>query len=186
MRLPWLAHDKAPGPYITIPQYRFNKTKQHTLHQVATGTSSHVPLRHRGITITIFSHGLGINCMVPSDWDWAPNCVRGPDFRSYLIGEFPGCQDSCICDGQKQDLSDPKSKITPFHPIKLISETDTCGLERVWDSAFMQARVRLSCSSEANLYGSSHVPVPLAPRLTIPSSCRGHWQNYSTDPNVFL
>ena len=30
MRLPWLAHNEAPGPYITIPQYRFNKTKQHT------------------------------------------------------------------------------------------------------------------------------------------------------------
>ena len=30
VRLPWLAHDEAPGPYITIPQYRFNKTKQHT------------------------------------------------------------------------------------------------------------------------------------------------------------
>jgi len=29
-RLPWLAHDEAPGPYITIPQYQFNKTKQHT------------------------------------------------------------------------------------------------------------------------------------------------------------
>jgi len=29
VRLPWLAHDEAPGPYITIPQYRFNKTKQH-------------------------------------------------------------------------------------------------------------------------------------------------------------
>jgi len=29
--LPWLAHDEAPGPYITIPQYQFNKTKQHTL-----------------------------------------------------------------------------------------------------------------------------------------------------------
>ena len=27
--LPWLAHDEAPGPYITIPRYRFNKTKQH-------------------------------------------------------------------------------------------------------------------------------------------------------------
>jgi len=26
----WLANDEAPGPYITIPQYRFNKTKQHT------------------------------------------------------------------------------------------------------------------------------------------------------------
>jgi len=31
VRLPWLAHDEAPGPYITIPQYWFNKTKQHTL-----------------------------------------------------------------------------------------------------------------------------------------------------------
>ena len=30
MRLPWLANDEAPGPYITIPQYQFNKTKQHT------------------------------------------------------------------------------------------------------------------------------------------------------------
>ena len=33
MRLPWLAHDEAPGPNITIPQYRFNKTKQQTLAQ---------------------------------------------------------------------------------------------------------------------------------------------------------
>jgi len=30
--LPWLAHDEAPGQYIAIPQYRFNKTKQHTRH----------------------------------------------------------------------------------------------------------------------------------------------------------
>jgi len=30
VRLSWLAHDEASGPYITIPQYRFNKTKQHT------------------------------------------------------------------------------------------------------------------------------------------------------------
>ena len=29
MRLPWLAHDEAPVPYITIPQYQFNTTKQH-------------------------------------------------------------------------------------------------------------------------------------------------------------
>jgi len=28
---PLLAHDEAPGQYITIPQYWFNKTKQHTL-----------------------------------------------------------------------------------------------------------------------------------------------------------
>ena len=30
VRLPWLAHDEAPRPYITIPQYQFNKKKQHT------------------------------------------------------------------------------------------------------------------------------------------------------------
>ena len=30
MRLHWLAHDEAPGPCITIPQYWFDKTKQHT------------------------------------------------------------------------------------------------------------------------------------------------------------
>jgi len=30
VRLPWLAQDEALGPYITIPQYWFNKTKQHT------------------------------------------------------------------------------------------------------------------------------------------------------------
>jgi len=30
VRLPWLDYDEAPGPYITIPQYCFNKTKQHT------------------------------------------------------------------------------------------------------------------------------------------------------------
>ena len=29
MRLPSLAHDEALGLYITIPQYWFNKTKQH-------------------------------------------------------------------------------------------------------------------------------------------------------------
>jgi len=40
VRLPWLAHDEAPGPYITIPQYRFNKTKQHTLE--GTGVASDV------------------------------------------------------------------------------------------------------------------------------------------------
>ena len=37
MRLPWLADDEAPGPYITIPQYRFqvNKTKQNK-NEIAT------------------------------------------------------------------------------------------------------------------------------------------------------
>jgi len=30
VRLPWLAHDAAPGPCITIPQYRFNKTRHNT------------------------------------------------------------------------------------------------------------------------------------------------------------
>jgi len=48
VRLPWVAHDEAPGPYITIPQYLFNKTQQHTLlsklkveieHDLLPGTS---------------------------------------------------------------------------------------------------------------------------------------------------
>jgi len=30
VRLASLAHDEALGQYITIPQYWFNKTKQHT------------------------------------------------------------------------------------------------------------------------------------------------------------
>jgi len=33
-RLPWVAHDEAPGPYMTIPQYQFNKKKQHTSRTV--------------------------------------------------------------------------------------------------------------------------------------------------------
>jgi len=32
VRLPWLAHDEVSVPSITIPQYRFNKIKQHTRH----------------------------------------------------------------------------------------------------------------------------------------------------------
>jgi len=31
VRLPWLAHNEASVLYTTIPKYRFNKTKQHTL-----------------------------------------------------------------------------------------------------------------------------------------------------------
>ena len=31
VRLRWLAHDEAPALYITIPQYQFDKTKQHIL-----------------------------------------------------------------------------------------------------------------------------------------------------------
>jgi len=27
--------------------------------------------------------------MVRSDWDLAPKCVCGPNFISYLIGEYP-------------------------------------------------------------------------------------------------
>ena len=37
MSLPWLAHDEAPVRYITIPQYRFNKTKQHKSVTLAGG-----------------------------------------------------------------------------------------------------------------------------------------------------
>jgi len=60
----------------------------HSLHQFATGTPSHVPLRRRGRMIAIFG-GFGTNCMVRSDWDLAPKCVCGPNFISYLIRESP-------------------------------------------------------------------------------------------------
>jgi hypothetical protein len=60
----------------------------HSLHQVATGAPSHVLLRCCGIIITTF-HGIGTNCIVPSDWDWAPKRVCGPNYRSYLIGTSP-------------------------------------------------------------------------------------------------
>jgi len=53
----------------------------HPLHQVAPVTPSHVPLRRRGIIITIFN-GFGSNCMVPSEWDTAPRCVCGLHFTS--------------------------------------------------------------------------------------------------------
>jgi len=60
----------------------------HSLYQVATGTPCHVPLRRRGIFITIVD-GFGTNFMIPSDWDWASKCVCGPNFMSNLIGESP-------------------------------------------------------------------------------------------------
>jgi len=53
----------------------------HSLHQVAMGTPSHVPLQRRAIIIVIF-RGSGTNCMVPSDWDSALRCVYGPNFTS--------------------------------------------------------------------------------------------------------
>jgi len=55
----------------------------HSLHQIAMGTPSHVPLQRRAIIITVF-RGSGTNCtmMVPSDWDLALKCVCGPNFRS--------------------------------------------------------------------------------------------------------
>jgi len=51
----------------------------------------------------------------------------------------------------------------------------------VLDSAFMQARVRLSCMNETNMHGSSNIP---APRLTSTSSrgCQEYWRNFSTEP----
>ena len=60
----------------------------HSLHQVATGTPFHIPLRCCGIIITTF-HGFGTNCMVPYKWDSASRCVCGPDFISDLIREAP-------------------------------------------------------------------------------------------------
>ena len=44
----------------------------HSVHQVATDTRSHVPLRRRAINIDIF-RGFGIYCMVPSDLRYGPN-----------------------------------------------------------------------------------------------------------------
>jgi len=41
--LPWLAHGEAPRPYITIPQYQFNYTKQHT----------HIACRNRTTKIAV-------------------------------------------------------------------------------------------------------------------------------------
>jgi len=54
VRLPWLAHDEAPGPYITIPQYRFNKTKEHT-HWVnqTTVTSCMFPPRPTSTSVSL-------------------------------------------------------------------------------------------------------------------------------------
>jgi len=59
-----------------------------SMHKIATGTSSHVPPRRRGIVIAIF-HDFGTNCMVPQDWDSAPRFFCGPNFISDLIGESP-------------------------------------------------------------------------------------------------
>ena len=67
----------------------------HSLHQFATVTSSHVPLRRRGIIIAIFG-GSGTNCMVPSDWDLAPKCVCSPNCVSYFIGQSPILSAACI------------------------------------------------------------------------------------------
>jgi len=53
----------------------------HSLHQVAKGTPTHVPLRRRAIIVAIF-RGSGTYCMVSSDGDLALRCIRGPNFRS--------------------------------------------------------------------------------------------------------
>jgi len=65
VRLPWLAHDEAPGPYITIPQYWFNKTKQNTL------SSWHIPV---GRIIMFFEASVG------------PGLSPGPTGLSPVIG----------------------------------------------------------------------------------------------------
>ena len=63
----------------------------HSLHQVATGTPSHVPLRCRGINIAVFRgfgtnwfffRGFGTNCFLPTGtWHWSAFVVPIP----YLI-----------------------------------------------------------------------------------------------------
>jgi len=59
----------------------------HSLHQFAMSTPFHVPLRRRGISITIFD-GFGTNCMVHYNWDSAPRCNCSPNFISDLRVEF--------------------------------------------------------------------------------------------------
>ena len=44
VRLPWLTHDEASGPYTTIPQYRYNKIKQHTHTHTHTHPTEHQKL----------------------------------------------------------------------------------------------------------------------------------------------
>jgi len=51
-------------------------------------TPVHVPLRRRGMIITIL-HGFVTHSIVPSDWDSAPRCVCGPNFIFDSIGESP-------------------------------------------------------------------------------------------------
>jgi len=74
VRLPWLAHDEAPGPYITIPQYWFNKTNQHT-PTIRSGRSLREQQAHRTwLTTTVKAQALPSlslhillgHCMLPS------------------------------------------------------------------------------------------------------------------------
>jgi len=83
----------------------------HSLHQVATVTPSHVPLRRREIIIKKI-HGIGTNCKVPSNWDSAQMFVCGPNFTTDLIGEslsFPAARDQstfvlCVLSDSKHCL----------------------------------------------------------------------------------
>jgi len=70
------------GPLTLDPQawHRFRYALGHQ-HQVAMGTPSHVSLQRRAIIIAIF-RGSGTNCMIPSDWDLALNCVLWFSFLS--------------------------------------------------------------------------------------------------------
>jgi len=53
----------------------------HSLHQVAMGTPSHVPLQRSATIIAIF-RGSETSRMVLSDWDFALKCECGPNSRS--------------------------------------------------------------------------------------------------------
>ena len=78
VRLPWLAHDEAPGPYITIPQYQFNKTKQHTPVAWLCWPSSATPSFDASVLLHCLSPSLDCFCQkfpkVPVDMTTNPTC----------------------------------------------------------------------------------------------------------------
>ena len=59
----------------------------HLLHQVATGTSSHVPLRRRAIIVAIF-HGSGTCGMFPGTVQWGALLVWISDLLIWRIFQF--------------------------------------------------------------------------------------------------
>jgi len=59
----------------------------HSIHQVATGTSSHIPLRRRAIIVAIF-HGSGTCGMVPGTVQWGAFLVPILDLLIWRVLQF--------------------------------------------------------------------------------------------------